>query len=95
MPDAATDVVLLESVEALKQYRRRGGVIVISDPANDKQRRRPGPAIHDPSASHVQPNNLRSTLETGNGAYWWAPSVASAERGIANAHPCDSKECFG
>jgi hypothetical protein len=85
----------LESVATFDDALRRGGVIVISDPVNDRNRPEPGPAIHLPEASHVSAANLRSTLATGNGAYWWAPSVRAAQREIEHAHPCLSKECFG
>jgi hypothetical protein len=95
MADTEEQAVLLDSVEKFKEYRRKGGVIVISDPANDRQRRKPGPAIHAPYADHVQPNNLRSTLASGNGAYWWAPSAAVAQREIPKANPCDHAQCFG
>src|SRR4051812_32828755 len=92
---ASDEVVELGSVDALKEHRQRGGVIVISDPVNDRQRRKPGPAIHDPYASHVQPQHLKSTLATGNGTYWWAPTVAAAQRAIPGAQRCEHTECFG
>jgi hypothetical protein len=95
MSGESASVVRLGSVDALKEYRQRGGVIVISDPVNDRDRRKPGPAIHHPYASHVQPNNLRSTIASGQGGYWWATSVAVAQREIPNAHPCQHAECFG
>jgi hypothetical protein len=93
--DAPNEVVELRSVDALKVHRQRGGVIVISDPVNDRQRRVPGPAIHDPYASHVQPEHLKSTLATGSGSYWWAPTIAAAQLEIPNAHRCEHKECYG
>ena len=91
----ADRVVELTSPEQLKEYRQRGGVIVISDAVNDAGRPRPGPAIHDPYASHVQPQNLRQTLENNSGTYWWASSRAVAQREIPNAHPCQHPECYG
>jgi hypothetical protein len=89
------EIVVLRSVEQLKEYRQRGGVIVISDPVNDESRPQRGPAIHDPYATHVQPKNLQQTLNNSSGTYWWAPSRAVAQREIPNAHPCRHPECYG